>query len=90
MAVRSPRSSFRRSLTRAKERGVYLGIDPGKTGAIVALNEQGALLGAARTPVLKDAGKRVFDIAAMVNIVMSWGRPAMITIEHVHAMPRDS
>jgi len=57
----------------------YLGIDPGKSGGIAAVNAQGDLLFAARMPPTE---------AEIVTLV-SWLKvPGRAMVEHVHASPQ--
>ena len=67
----------------------YIGIDPGITGAIVAISEKGELVDAWRTPVLAgDKGKKEYDVAGMVDLI-GLSPTAFVGIEKVGPMPRD-
>tara|TARA_R110000751_G_scaffold12892_3_gene44085 strand:+ start:2176 stop:2676 length:501 start_codon:yes stop_codon:yes gene_type:complete len=67
----------------------YIGIDPGITGAIVAITGDGELIDAWRTPTLQgDKGKREYDVPSMVSL-LDLSQPAFVGIEKVQAMPRD-
>ena len=70
---------------------IYLGFDPGKTGAMVALDEEGRLLQFSRFPLIA-AGKKkelhIYEMAAWVGeLDFDHGRMTRATIEKVHAMP---
>lgn len=60
----------------------YLGIDPGKSGGVVALSCDGTVLSSALTPTL---GKE-YDEAGMADLIRD-ARPTLVALEHVHAMP---
>lgn len=67
----------------------YLGIDPGKSGAICLLHGEGVLI--KDTPVMHDGDKNQYDIKEMIEIVklfrtIGGGWPTAI-IEQVNAMP---
>ena len=69
-----------------------LGIDPGITGGVVAVNDDGFLDYALRTPTITDKGKRQYDIPGMVSTVTdaaAKGDRLFVAIEKVGAMPRD-
>ncbi len=72
----------------------FVGIDPGKSGGIVALSEHGALLFAARTPLFRAARQRIEDEHEMVRALReaigdnAGDRcAAFVGIERVAAMP---
>ena len=65
-----------------------LGIDPGKNGAAVLLNDYGQIGHCWDTPTLQAAGKTVYNTADMCGIIYIARRAgADIAIERVHAMP---
>lgn len=74
---------------------VYVGIDPGLSGAIAAIDGDGRLISAARTPVLKPSGKgkTVYDLPEMVRAVEEISESgrwiARVALEQVSAMPHD-
>lgn len=77
---------------------VYIGIDPGLSGAIVGLDADGRLLFYSDTPVINNKGKRLLNIQGLVNWFNEvleehsektgeeWD--ALAFIEEVHAMPK--
>jgi crossover junction endodeoxyribonuclease RuvC len=77
---------------------VYIGIDPGLSGAIVGLDPNGKLLFYSDTPVINNKGKRLLNIQGLVNWFNGvlkehsektgeeWD--ALAFIEEVHAMPK--
>ncbi len=75
---------------------VYIGIDPGLTGAIAVLDEDGQMLDAIRTPIITASGKgkSEYDLPAMVQTLAFWqsavgGGIHLVTLEQVSAMPHD-
>jgi crossover junction endodeoxyribonuclease RuvC len=70
---------------------IFVGFDPGKTGAMAALTEQGELFEYERFPLLKDGKKSELDIpgiaAWLADRVAGCGGKMVVTIEKVHAMP---
>ena len=75
---------------------VYIGIDPGLTGAIAVLDESGRMLQAIRTPIIAPSGKgkSEYDLPAMVQALARWQSPDgggihLVTLEQVSAMPHD-
>lgn len=67
----------------------FLGIDPGITGGVVILNDDGTLSSSIRTPVITDKGKKHFDIPGMVEVIDSIDERVMCGIEKVGTLPRD-
>ena len=71
---------------------LHLGIDPGITGGIVVIRNDGLLDNAFRTPVITDKGKKHYDIPLMVAAVVEAKERCdhlVAGIEKVGAMPRD-
>ena len=73
---------------------VYIGIDPGKQGALVALNADGDLLLAERTPLLANdydphAMQALIERARRLAPNWNHSAPPHICIEKVSAMPKD-
>jgi len=73
-----------------------VGIDPGIGGAVVVLGGDGDLSRCLRTPILIDAGKKVYDIPVMRDVLRGAmhdaekdGGSVLVGIEKVHTMPRD-
>ena len=69
----------------------FIGIDPGVTGGVVALNELGIVLGSWRTPIIQDKSKKHPDprgMAELIQEVASKG-PLRVGIEKVGVTPRD-
>ena len=70
---------------------IYLGFDPGKTGAMVALDDGGRLLQFSRFPLIASGKKKelhIYEMAVWVGeIDFDNGHMTRATIEKVHAMP---
>jgi len=67
----------------------YIGIDPGLTGAVVAISEEGQLIDAWRTPTLQGVkGKREYDVPLMVDLLALYV-VSFVGIEKVGPMPHD-
>ena len=68
----------------------YIGIDPGKTGAICCIDIYEKCL-YEKTPTLQTGKKKDYDISAMVelleNYINTCENSVLIMIEKVHAMP---
>lgn len=70
---------------------IYVGIDPGKSGAVVALDAVGGLVGCWDQPVIVESkpaknrtGKSIrhhFDVAGMVNIMRAIHSPYSVALE---------
>jgi len=71
----------------------WIGIDPGVTGGIVCLTDDGAPLWFQRTPVMPGSGRTEFDLRGMSQLILDTCTPGQglprCAIEKVHAMPRD-
>tara|TARA_R110000824_G_scaffold261284_1_gene449881 strand:+ start:130 stop:630 length:501 start_codon:yes stop_codon:yes gene_type:complete len=69
-----------------------IGIDPGITGGIVVLNEEGDIVQALRTPIYIEKSKKHYDVPGMREILMraakEGGQP-LAGIEKVGTLPRD-
>jgi hypothetical protein len=66
---------------------ISIGIDPGMTGAIAAINAQTReLLEIADTPTVK---KKLYDLSAMADVIrrMALMGDAVVTLEQAQAMP---
>jgi crossover junction endodeoxyribonuclease RuvC len=70
--------------------GVLLGVDPGLTGAVAGLNEDGSLLFVADLPVIRDLKLAWIDGRALQTLVTGAlaGRQAHAVIERVWSMPK--
>ena len=73
-----------------------VGIDPGITGAVVVLDEEGEIQRALRTPIVIVKGKKAYDLSLMREVLRGAFRDAeksggiaMVGIEKVHSLPRD-
>ena len=66
---------------------IYTGWDPGKTGAMVALTDKGALLEYEPYPIIKAGSKKVLDLVGICQWVSNLGIDYAIraTIEQVSA-----
>lgn len=67
----------------------FVGIDPGITGGIVVINEDGTLDHSTRTPIIKDGSKRHFDLPGMVEVIDDIDGDMVVGIEKVGTLPRD-
>lgn len=67
----------------------YIGIDPGKFGAIAILDGNGVLLNVTNTPLLECGDFDVLKMYSILSCQMSLGYYPLIVIEDVHSMPRD-
>lgn len=66
----------------------FIGIDPGKTGAVVILQEDNSHIGVYDTPVIVTKTKIEYNIAEMANILREYAlNSTTIYIEKVNAMP---
>ncbi len=66
---------------------MYVGIDPGLSGALAVLGEEGQLIAVWDTPTVKTGKKTVYDVAEMAKI-LSWERDwATVTMEQAQGMP---
>jgi crossover junction endodeoxyribonuclease RuvC len=69
---------------------ISIGIDPGISGAIAAVNAQTLeALEVADTPVVTAEGKKLYDISGMAALIrhMSLFGDAVVTLEQAQAMP---
>lgn len=69
---------------------IYLGIDPGLTGAIAAIDDQAQLILCADLPVIRSGKVAWIDSNELTGLLIQCrsGRPAQITVERSQAMPR--
>lgn len=73
----------------------YLGIDPGKQGAIAMIDEAGQVLGVIPTPMIIGTAKGSrpeYDLAAIAALFRKWVEPTpdrglFVTVERQTAMP---
>lgn len=65
---------------------IHLGIDPGKTGGIVALEDHGGVLWAQAMPVVVGRGRSEYDLRALVNRLPLIGQ-TRATMERGQPMP---
>lgn len=66
---------------------MILGIDPGCSGALVILDQEGNFIDATRTPTIKDSKQSKVNGAAIVRFLESY-QVKHAYIEKVHAMPQ--
>lgn len=69
---------------------ISIGIDPGVTGAIVAIDSESLEVLLCRdTPMITGGEKREYDISTMAGILRSasLGRPTAVILEQVHTIP---
>lgn len=73
---------------------IYVGIDPGLTGAIAAIDANGFLVELHDTPILKievnKKKKNEYQISRMVEILRDLSKKdlSMVSLEKVHSMPK--
>lgn len=75
----------------------FIGIDPGVTGGVVALNMQGSVIGAWRTPIIQDKTKKHPDARGMARLIQeiidsqndAGILESRVGIEKVGTTPRD-
>lgn len=69
---------------------IVVGIDPGLSGALVAIREDLALLRAEDTPTLAAGNRREYDIPRMADLIrsVSLGEPTRAVLEAAQAMPK--
>jgi len=66
---------------------IFIGIDPGLQGALVAINENYTVLGKFKAPILKnEKGKNLYDVPQMVEILKQFN-PNLVVLEKSQAMP---
>ncbi len=61
----------------------FIGVDPGKSGGIAAINSSGEFIDAIPMPIVGDQ----VDVPAFIDFVKSAGDKTTIIIEEVHSMP---
>tara|TARA_R110000772_G_scaffold67964_2_gene150550 strand:- start:432 stop:884 length:453 start_codon:yes stop_codon:yes gene_type:complete len=66
---------------------MIIGIDPGISGGVSAVDRDGRFLTGIRMPVLRHRGKALVDARTLDRFLNRLG-PERIVIEQVHAMPR--
>lgn len=69
----------------------FLGIDPGKEGAMVLLSAEGKVLGSRKLDTVKEKGERKeYNLQALVsafNTIHSQFPNTLVCLEHLHAIP---
>jgi hypothetical protein len=65
----------------------YIGIDPGKAGAIAALDDTGDIVSAEDMPVVDGKVSEVVVAAVLRRLTTDTSLPGIIAIEVVHSMP---
>lgn len=68
----------------------YLGIDPGKDGAVVVVNSEGRIVFQSLTPtvnVLCKGNKREYMVDSMKQILQDWDHCRFAVLEKTQAMP---
>src|SRR3990167_5909706 len=65
---------------------IYIGIDPGLSGAIAVMIEDGTII-LRDTPTMKIGNKHDFSLPEMVQL-LEGNLPTQAAIERVHSMPR--
>ena len=70
---------------------ISIGIDPGLSGAIVAIDDQLRVVGCYDTPIVSHKSKRAFDAAGMVaclrDLTLDDSASCCVTIEQASARP---
>ena len=68
---------------------IYVGIDPGLSGAVAVLHPTYDDISVFDTPTVKTARRNEFDLRAMREILKQYNSPeTMVIVEAVHSMPR--
>jgi len=69
---------------------ILLGLDPGLTGALAAIDSDGQIVALHDLPILRDGKLAFVDAPELVSHMTAAraGRPARILVERVSAMPR--
>ena len=73
-----------------KRKLVIIGIDPGVSGAVAAINEQGEVVGLADTPIIKAGNKALYNVSGMADTLRSLslgGKGVLAVLEQAQAMP---
>jgi len=65
----------------------YIGIDPGVSGALVAINDQGSIIDVLLMPTYKEGTKSRVNGAAMATWLIQHTDAQSCFVEKVHAMP---
>lgn len=65
---------------------IYAGIDPGMSGAVASILDDGTVLGCWDTPIVSGSGKNQYNIRDMVHI-LGGACPDGVILEQVGAMP---
>jgi crossover junction endodeoxyribonuclease RuvC len=85
LAPRHPPGAIRKR--KFTEEKMIAGIDPGISGGIALVDQEGRFVSGLRMPVLRYRGKALVDARALYDYLRDHS-PGAIVIEHVHAMPR--
>lgn len=70
---------------------IYIGIDPGLSGAVAVLNGEGAVCCIHDTPTLTVEGektKRKYNVPAMAALLEGIHDGVLVVLENVHSMPK--
>lgn len=65
---------------------IYIGIDPGLTGAVAILTDAGDV-SLHDTPVIREKGKNYYDVQGMHSVLWNYPSDTVVALELVHAMP---
>ncbi len=65
---------------------IFMGVDPGKLGAIVTVNEAGVLLFVQRQPLVGGLSGKEESLTEM-NEIIRHQKPDLVTVEHIQAGP---
>ncbi len=65
---------------------IYIGIDPGLSGAVAVLDSEGRLLWVEDVPTMKPGKKPVYDVAGMAGLLLRSGE-ATACLEQAQGMP---
>jgi len=68
--------------------GKVIGMDPGITGAVAVLTDDGALVECFDIPVFKVRGKSQIDVHQLGSFIASHAQGARAVVEDVHSMPK--
>ena len=66
---------------------MYIGIDPGLSGYIAILDNDGKLLKSEPIPLIKGSGKSTIDLYSLIGFLSKYRKAKLAVLEKVHAFP---
>ena len=64
----------------------YIGVDPGKAGAIAMLDERGAVVSVEPMPIIS-GGRGELDLMSIRDLLLGDGTPRFVTVERLQPLP---